>query len=333
MVAAPETDAEPVPGIEAESDADISWQTCSRETWEALTRQAGQSSLEQAWAYGAAVESAQGMRAERGLIAQGGEPLALVQAFCRDRFGLRIARVLRGPIWLIDPGKDPSEDPRTAEVCASIARQFRRRRFGDFLFWLPELPDHPKSAAMLRAQSLRPVVTGYSSIWLDLRPPLETLRAGLHGKWRNALRQAEKAGFDVGVTTNPRRLTQSLASYDRFRRAKRFVGPDGDFIAALAGHDPKAVVALTARERGDQLAGVILVRHGRSATYLASWTSDAGRVGQAHNLLLWRGIETLKDSGIEWLDLGGVNTESQPGIARFKLGLGGEVFTLTGTYL
>ena len=325
MVAAPES----VPESEAKPDADIAWKSCSRETWEALTRQAGQSSLEQAWAYGAAVESAQGMRAKRGLIAQGGEPLALVQAFCRDRLGLRIARLLRGPIWLIDP----REDPRAAEVCASIARQFRHRRFGDFLFWLPELADHPKSAAMLRAQSLRPVVTGYSSIWLDLRPSLEALRAGLHGKWRNALRQAEKAGFDVGVTTNPRRLTQSLASYDRFRRAKRFVGPDGDFIAALASHDPKAVVALTARERGDQIAGVILVRHGRAATYLASWTSDAGRVGQAHNLLIWRGIETLKQSGIDWLDLGGVNTESQPGIARFKLGLGGDVFTLSGTYL
>ncbi len=320
MVTAPEPEPEP--------DADITWQPCPRETWDVLTRQAGQSSLEQAWAYGAAMESQQGLRAERGLIGQGGEPLALVQAFCGDRLFTRIARVLRGPIWLIDP----REDPRTPEVCDTIARHFRRR-FGDFLFWLPELPDNPKSAAMLRAQSLRPVVTGYSSIWLDLRPPLEALRAGLHGKWRNALRQAEKAGFDVGVTTNPRRLSQSLQLYDRFRRKKRFVGPNGDFIAALAGHDRKAVVALTARLSGDQVAGVILIRHGRAATYLASWTSDAGRVGQAHNLLLWRGIETLKESGIDWLDLGGVNTESQPGIARFKLGLGGEVFTLAGTYL
>ncbi len=325
MVTAPESQ----PELEPDSDSDIAWQPCPQKTWDALTRQAGRSSLEQSWAYGVAIESAQGLRVERGLIGQGGEPLALVQAFCWERFGLRIARLLRGPIWLIDP----REDPRAAEVYATIARQFRRRRFGDFLFWLPELPDHPKSAAMLRTQGLRPVVTGYSSIWLDLRPPLEDLRAGLHGKWRNALRQAEKAGFDVGVTSNPRRLEQNLQSYDRFRRQKRFAGPSGDLIAALAGHDRKAAVALTARTRGEQVAGVILVRHGKTATYLASWTSDAGRVGQAHNLLLWRGIETLKESGIDWLDLGGVNTESQPGIARFKLGLGGEVFTLAGTYL
>ncbi|NIA68384.1 GNAT family N-acetyltransferase [Pelagibius litoralis] len=316
MVAAPEPDSE------------IAWQPCPRETWEALTRQAGQSSLEQAWAYGAAIESEHGLRAERGLISQGGEPLAMVQAFCRDRLFTRIARVLRGPIWLIDP----LSDSRAPLVCRTLARQFRRR-FGDFLFWLPELPADPKSAAMLQAQGLHPVVTGYSSIWLDLRPPTEALRAGLHGKWRNALQQAEKAGFDIEETTHPRRLNQSLLLYDRFRRRKRFVGPNGDFIAALARHDRDAVVALTARLNDDLVAGVILIRHGRAATYLASWTSDAGRVGQAHNLLLWRGIDTLKASGIDWLDLGGVNTESQPGIARFKLGLGGEVFTLAGTYL
>ncbi len=317
MVAAPEPDAE------------IAWQACPRETWEALTRQAGRSSLEQAWAYGAAIESEHGLRAERGLISQGGEPLALVQAFCRDRLFTHIARLLRGPVWLIDP----RSDPRAKQVCETIARQFRRRPVGDFLFWLPELPDNPKSAAMLRPQGLHQVVTGYSSIWLDLQPPLEDLRAGLHGKWRNALQQAEKTDLEIEETTHPRRLNQSLLLYDRFRRRKRFVGPNGDFIAALARHDREAVVALTARLNDDLVAGVILIRHGRAATYLASWTSDAGRVGQAHNLLLWRGIETLKAGGIDWLDLGGVNTESQPGIARFKLGLGGEVFTLAGTYL
>src|SRR3546814_5562688 len=69
------------------------------------------------------------------------------------------------------------------------------------------------------------------------------------------------------------------------------------------------------------VAGVVLLRHGTSATYMASWTSAEGRAGQAHNLLLWRGIEALKAGGTQWLDLGGLNTESQRGLARFKLGL------------
>ena len=313
----------------AESGGDITWRPCERETWESLTLRAGKSSLEQSWAYGTAVENEHGLRVVRGLIDDGGEPLALVQAFCRDRLLTRIARVLRGPIWLIDP----LEDRRAAAVCRIVAAQFLRRRVGDFLFWLAELPEDPRSDAMLRARGLRPVVTGYSSIWLNLRPPVDALRSGLHGKWRNALNQGEKAGIAIETVDHPRRLNQTLLLYDRFRRKKRFIGPNGDFIASLARADREAVVALTARRNDDLVAGVIFIRHGAAATYLASWTSDAGRAGQAHNLLLWRGIETLKAGGTEWLDLGGVNSESQPGIARFKLGLGGEVFTLAGTYL
>jgi len=49
-------------------------------------------------------------------------------------------------------------------------------------------------------------------------------------------------------------------------------------------------------------------------------------------LLLWRGIAALKDAGTVWLYLGGIDTESTPGIARFKLGLGATPFTLSGIF-
>jgi lipid II:glycine glycyltransferase (peptidoglycan interpeptide bridge formation enzyme) len=62
------------------------------------------------------------------------------------------------------------------------------------------------------------------------------------------------------------------------------------------------------------------------------WADEAGRKSNAHNLLLWRGIDYLKKAGIERLDLGGVNTRDLPGISRFKLGSGGRVLTLAGTY-
>ena len=80
------------------------------------------------------------------------------------------------------------------------------------------------------------------------------------------------------------------------------------------------------------LAGIVLIRHGASATYYAGWTSPEGRRLKAHNLLLWRGIGALREAGTDWLDLGGVDP-AVPGVARFKLGLGGEAFTLAGTYL
>jgi hypothetical protein len=306
----------------------VTWQPAARVQWEALFRAAGKTSLEQSWAYGEAVAARHRQDVERQVIAAGGEPLALLQAFRKRYWRVGVTRILRGPVWLIDP----LEDPRRAAVCRSIARRYRRGAF-DFLSWLPELPDDPLSAALLEAQGLRRVVTGYASVWLDLRESPEALLAGLHGKWRAALRKAEREGLTVDRDEKERQRQASLMLYDSFRHKKRFVGPSGDFIAAIAAVDRGALLSLTAKRDGKLVAGVVLLRHGVCATYMASWTSAAGREGQAHNLLLWRGIEALRGDGTQWLDLGGLNTESQQGLARFKLGLGGEVFTLTGSYL
>src|SRR3546814_15237179 len=89
-------------------------------------------------------------------------------------------------------------------------------------------------------QGLRRVVTGYSSAGLDLRRSPEALLAGLHGKWRAALRKAEREGIAVDRDTKPRQQQASLLLYDPFRRKKRFVVPSGDFIPALPPAAPDA---------------------------------------------------------------------------------------------
>lgn len=125
-----------------------------------------------------------------------------------------------------------------------------------------------------------------------------------------------------------------MVEFDRFRRGKRFSGPSGALIVAIAeaGRRPNDVVHLRALSDGETVAAVVLIRHGKAATYYASWTTAVGRVHQAHNLLLWRGIAELQKTGTAWLDLGGIDTETTPGISRFKLSLGGVPFTLSGTY-
>ncbi|MGF1629086.1 MAG: GNAT family N-acetyltransferase [Kiloniellaceae bacterium] len=313
---------------DAAPEPSMTWQPAARSQWEALFREAGKTSLEQSWAYGEAVAAQYGQGVERHIICEDGGPLALLQAFRRRYWRVAVTRILRGPVWHVDP----LVDPRAAAVCRAIASRYRRGPF-DFLSWLPELPHDPRSAAIIEAQGLRRVITGYASAWLDLRQSPEALLAGLHGKWRAALRKAAREGLLITRDLKERQRQASLMLYDSFRHKKRFVGPDGDFIAAVAAADRDAMLSLTAKRDGRLVAGVLLLRHGVSATYMASWTSAAGREGQAHNLLLWHSIEILRQDGIQWLDLGGLNTESQQGLARFKLGLGGEVFTLTGSYL
>ncbi len=309
---------------------EIAWDACPRSDWEGLLRRAGKSGLEQSWSYGEAVTRCSRQSVARAVITRGDRALALVQVFTRSLGPLgRLQRILRGPVWL-DDGLDA---PTRGEVLRAIKGGFGLRRRAPLL-WLPELLETPESEALMRGLGSRRLVTGYSSLWLDLAPSEAALRSGLHVKWRNALKAAERQRLKVKTDHGGRRLEESLTHYDQFRRGKRFAGPSGAFIAALAevGQCGQEVLHLSAEAGGELQAGIVLVRHGAAATYYAGWTSTEGRRDKAHNLLLWRGLLALKQDGTRWLDLGGVSPTA-PGVARFKLGLGGELFTLAGTYL
>lgn len=301
--------------------------------WDWLLLRAGKSSLEQSWQYGDAVAALHGTEVRRRIIRRGETPVALVQGFRARHLGIgSINRILRGPVWLEDlsPG-------HRMEACRLMRKEFRKR-ITDLLFWLPELPDTAESRHLMEALGMRRMVTGYATVWLDIRPDEVRLLSGLHGKWRNSLRAAEKAGTRVRAADRNRAFEDSMVAYDRFRRNRRFIGPPADLIrhihrGPVASGERGNVRVWDAIHDNEAVAGIALIRHGASATYLAGWTSPGGRNRNAHNLLLWRAITELRKTGTDWLDLGGVDTATAPGIARFKLGLGGALETLTGTYL
>ncbi|MCP4821132.1 MAG: GNAT family N-acetyltransferase, partial [Shimia sp.] len=81
------------------------------------------------------------------------------------------------------------------------------------------------------------------------------------------------------------------------------------------------------------VAAMLILRHGQSATYHVSHTTDDGRKKCAHNLLMWEAMQWLAAKGVTTLDLGQVDTEKSAGLARFKLGTGARPRPLGGTWL
>jgi hypothetical protein len=240
----------------------------------------------------------------------------------------RLSRIVRGPVWI----GEADTDTRRAVLGAIRARY--KVGWRQVLLWMPELADGTEARAAMRAARLHRVVTGYSSVWLDLTPGEAALRAGLDGNWRNALNTAERAGISVAPCHEGPAINRQIAAYDDFRRAHRFIGPSGALIRALIENaDPREeALVLAATQGGREIAGIVLLRHGAAATYHAGWTSEEGRRLNAHNILLWQGALELRKAGTGWLDLGGVSAAA-PGVARFKLGLGGAFFTLSGTWI
>ncbi len=320
------------PSIVDHTELDVVWETCDRPGWDRLASQAGRSSLEQSWVYGEAVAATANVQVERAVVYRGGEPAAIVQAFTRRLAGLgRLVRITRGPLWL---HREDSACDRHAVIAAIDATWRLGRR--ELAVWMPEIVVGPRSDDTMRRCGMRRMVTGYSSAWVDLARSEESLRKGLHGKWRNMLRAGERAGLAIeAATASGPELDWLMQRYASFRRARRFLGPEPGLIQAFAKLVGRRGDVLVMRALADRspVAGLLLLRHGASATYYVGWTSDEGRRCRAHNLLLWRGMLELRDDGVSWLDLGGINATSAPGVARFKLGVGGEVFTLAGTYI
>jgi hypothetical protein len=295
----------------------LEWTGASREAWQRLL-QGARAALQQGWSYGEALREG-GVPVHRVIARDGSDrPLACVQVAERRFLGFaRAAFLLRGPVWLV-PGAEAIHE-------APMLRDIRRRLGRAALIWAPETG---------RVFGRRPVITGYSTSWVDLSRGPEVLRARLAGKWRNALAQAERWPLEIRAG-NAEEIRWLLDRNEEHRRRVGYRGPSRAFLGRLARHaaEQDALLALLAWKGAEPLAGILVVRHGAAATYEVGYVSLRGRELRAKHLLLWRAFELLQHQDVRWLDLGGVATDRAPGIARFKLGLGGEIATLPGTFL
>lgn len=280
--------------------------------------------------YAAALARTEGWHADFGVIRFHGKPIGIVQVQVRRWLPfLRACRIHRGPVWIHDeiPG----------EMLKLVLRLLRRRYqplAGRPLLFHPELADTEANRRRLKDCGFRRRAEGYRTIWLDLSPGLDALRAGLGQKWRNALCGAERQGLALAVDTAGALFDWLMDSYldDKLRRG--YAGPSPAFLRVLykVGDGASRPVVLQALHAGRPVAGILLVRHGSAATYQVGWTSAEGRRLKAHQFLLWNAAAWLKRAGLTWLDLGGV-TDATPGIARFKAGIGGRPVTLAGGYV
>ena len=151
------------------------------------------------------------------------------------------------------------------------------------------------------------------------------------------LKAAEANLRDLRVTVEPNLpLCRWLLEREGEQRVQRgFHGLPTGFVEAYIAAFPKrpqAFAVASAKSAGQTVAAMLFLRHGAVASYHIGWSNEEGRRLNAHNLLLWRGMEYLKSQGLHALDLGGLNTRDLAGISRFKIGAGGEVVTLAGTF-
>ena len=312
----------------------IRWNAIQQPEWEQL--QAPHiTALQQDWAYGASFQ-AMGLDCHRAQVIKEGKTIALAQFICRRYLGVfGVALCTRGPVWL--------EDLSALEQ-QKIYRELKRScplPKPRWLIFSPALtePNHPSLVGLTR------VMTGYSTVLVDLTQSPQQLRAAFEGRWRNRLVAAERENLELVRNTDSALEMQWLLEEERTQRLqKNFHGLPTHFIEHYhaARADPTTTLLMLHaechhltphKEKNHRIAAMLFLLHGSTATYHVGWTNAEGRAKHAHNLLMWHAFEELRALGIQTLDLGGINTRSLAGISRFKIGTGGKIVTYAGTYV
>ena len=315
-------------------DISIGWNDASREAWD-TAHVAANASYQQDWAYGAALVKlspkvkllrAAARRADGSIVALAqiaARPFAMVGQF---------ALSTHGPAWV--GAVSPEEKVATYRAL----KKSLPLRWPRLLVLTPN--EARDDAAGLKGMSR--VMTGDATVLIDLTKSEEDLRAAMESSWRNKLSKAERSGLVVQKAGSKPAQYRWLLDAEKKQRQKRgyrampmeMTELWQDAKAEGAKGDKNAGLAVYRVDSGrDPAAAMLFLVHGARATYHVGWTSDEGRSSAAHNLILWHAIRDLKARGLRTLDLGGVNTQSGAGIARFKLETGGDVLVRAGGYV
>ena len=305
----------------------VNWDTLSHPEWDAH-HAAAAAPLQQDWAYGACMKTL-GVGVLRALVEQDGTPVALAQFIVRRFVGgmANMALCSLGPVWL-----QPLSGADKARVYKTLKRTMPLKNLR-LIAVTPQEAQGPE----LGLSRWRRVMTGHSTVLLDITPGLDDLRAQLDGRWRYSLARAEESALTIHrVGTNAGQYRWLLDAEMQQREQRGLHGLPLQFFDLYVPSrqlPAKTMLTMRADVGRDRVAGMMFLIHGEAATYQVGWSGDLGREHNAHNLVLWRAIEELRERGVRQLDLGGVNTTRSAGIARFKMGTGGQVLTCAGTFI
>ena len=291
--------------------------------WSTLAMGFEDLSVEQGGPYTRAAAARIGAKAVFLAVEHEGAPIAAaaLRIKCVPGFGCGIAWVPAGPLIL--PKGVPSPDPAAlggilASLRDHVVRQeghVLRLRMSGIARQSPEAVQQIALAAGFTPTLRAPL---YRSIALDLARGTQALMEALNGKWRTDLRYAQKSGLVLDVGSSPLHRARFLAMFEAVQSAKGFspaIAPQFHF--PLDGPDYTVETLLAAKD-GQDVAGIVVGTTGGCATYLFGATTEAGRPLRAGYFLTGEAIHRAHNRGLSWYDLGGVDVEANPSVARFK---------------
>lgn len=301
----------------------------SESQWSETLNSFADANIYQTWAYGAV---SWGHKNVSHLVLKDNERITSIAQLRIIRptplkYGLAILRW--GPVHQL---KGDEVDGLVLQRMAVVLHDEYVRKRGLFLRVIPNALKSTKRAAAFQAAfsqyTAKPFRSGQTqrTFILDLCSPLDELRKRLDQKWRNQLNRAEKNNLKIIEDDNRDLFDIFLKMYDQMRSRKSFQSSTDvhAFKRIQKELSPgQKMKVLICERNGLPVAGLVGSAIGDTGIYLHGATSNEGLDSKGAYLLQWRMIEWLKERGVKYYDLGGINPETNPGVYHFKSGLRG----------
>jgi lipid II:glycine glycyltransferase (peptidoglycan interpeptide bridge formation enzyme) len=182
-----------------------------------------------------------------------------------------------------------------------------------------------------RQPSLQP----YKTLHINLSQLPEELMEGLHKKWREKLRRAERNNLEIIEGTDDRLYDDFSALFHEMHARKKFVSfLDIDEFRAIQDDlsDVHKIKIMTCRSGGELVAALLWSAIGDTGISIFSATGNKGLKSHGAYLLRWRMLERLKEQGCQFMDQGGVSLHENSGGYYFKKGMGGTEVSYVGSF-
>src|SRR5262249_19762936 len=147
--------------------------------------------------------------------------------------------------------------------------------------------------------------------------------------------KAERQDVRVTEGRDPQLFADFMPLFDELVARKAFdVDLGADFYAGLQAQLPESerLYVAIAWVDDEPVAGIVASTHGDTPVYLLGASNHAARKLNASYLLQWKVIEEAARQGCRFYDLGGIDAEANPGVHKFKLGMGGTELCAAGLY-
>lgn len=208
---------------------------------------------------------------------------------------------------LIFDGGDPE---RMRETLFSLGRK-RRWKSIEIRGRAPFVPESALPSAIHFAHTL------------DLRRHPDQLFAGFDSSVRRAIRKAKRQGVSARISRSRESMRSFYRLHEKTRRRHGLPPQPLSFFLNLHREivEPGNGFVVLAEQSAQPVAGAVFLHSGRQAVFKFGASDKAFQADRGSNLMMWRGIEFLAESGAESLHFGRTS-QSNEGLRRFKRGWG-----------